>query len=897
MALSPRNLLALAAPAFVVLTAGAGCGSSDSDGGSAPAQNEIEFDPFPTTHILKGEEMTSLTGTPDDGSLTFTAPSPAVQALTVGDVLVTGISDKTPGGLLRVVLAVDHDASGALVLTTAAAPLQLAFRKLHVRNVGDIAPIDERNTFKQNDVSPLSGGVRPQWTLASGTVGKSQNYQIVVFDGDGNTATTNDQVKIDATLAGGFKYDLSIDVDWGAVTNLPQAVSDCIASLKKIVTGSIPSCTVEDLMPELKLTFEVDPRLQADVKASGSASIGFEKSFDVGTIDLPPFAIGPLVFVPSADVIATVGGKASAGFSAAAHAHVEIQSKAVLSSKSKNSKLDPFSIKDADATADTPQVDLYASATAKVGVRLNLSLYSVAGPYATANAVAQLEANPLQNPCWDLKFALEAELGVRVTSPRLPMLGYVTFIDWHTPPFRPFDKSVASGTCESTPEGANPPGGGPTAKKLQSPPFTPWAKVLGGPVDGTSVKDVAAFTGAFPFVTPSIDGRFVAGGGGSLGLFKVDDKADGSLTWSKQITPDVPYARALHPLASVPSVDAGLVTLFNPNSDAAFVIAKTGQSGAIDIIRQFVLPDDCVAIPSLLANDRSDGYVAVGYCRNAGSTWFAHLNASLDVVRVRYLVDPDSTNRIHLVPTALVRMADDLVVSGDWERSNQPMGEGQQMFVVRLDDQENVTAPVAYAVPDRLAMIPMAGAPSADGAVTFVGDAVGVGFVARIRKDNSLGFVTFPQNGTGVADWFVPNSVAELPTTGLVVGFSSGVLAAEPPVVTLLGLDGQGKTQWGNNYTLSGANGLRAFAWPSLRITDDGGVLVTAFAGPEDSASDQGALVGMKVFAKDGTLGDTPIVKQSPFTPDQGNYVVKPTPFAPAVQDGVATEKEFTYVP
>jgi hypothetical protein len=617
--------------------------------------------------------------------------------------------------------------------------------------------------------------------------------------------------------------------------------------------------------------------------------IGFEKSFDVGVINLPPFAIGPLVFVPSADIIAKISGKASASFSASAHASIEIESKATLSSKSANTKLDPFSVKSADAGADTPQVDLFASATAEVGVRLNLALFSVAGPYATASAVAELDADPIGNPCWDLKLALEAELGVRVTSPRLPLLGYVTFVDWHADPFRPFEKTVASGSCQSTPDGANPPGGGPTAKLLQVPAFKPWSKVLPGPVDGSSVPDVSSFTRSYPFLSPTIDGRYLATGGGAVGLFKIDDRADGSLTWARQVTPESPSPRALSSLGSAPALDGGIVTLFGGSNTAALALAKHSQSGELVTARGYNLPSDCVAVPALLANDRTDGFVVAGSCRGDDRTWFIHLDAGLGVVRVRTMLDPDP-GAIHLVPTAPVRAGDDLVVAGTRSHANQPTADADQMFVVRLDDQGNPSVPAAFACADRVGLSPIGGAPSADGAVTSVGDATGVAFVARIKKDDSLGFVTFPQRGTGTRDWFVPSSVAELPTTGLVVALSYGVFGGAPPVVSLFGLDGAGHTQWANDYALAQASGARAFAWPSLRVTDDGGVLVSGYAGPEGTAEGGGALVAMKVFAKDGTLGPGGPVTQSAFAPDEGTYPVSPRAFAPEMQDASATE-------
>ena len=174
-----------------------------------------------------------------------------------------------------------------------------------------------------------------------------------------------------------------------------------------------------------------------------------------------------------------------------------------------NTGVDPISIKRTDAGVDSATVDLFATATAKVGARLNMPLYGIAGPYARAVAFATINADPLGNPCWALSTGLEAELGVRVTTPDLPVLGYYTLLDWHSPPFRPLDTTVASGPCLTSPEGASPPGGGPTAKALQSPAFAPWARVLGAAVDGGRVGDVSSYASTFPYLAPTIDGRYV----------------------------------------------------------------------------------------------------------------------------------------------------------------------------------------------------------------------------------------------------------------------------------------------------------------------------------------------------------------------------------------------------
>lgn len=141
----------------------------------------------------------------------------------------------------------------------------------------------------------------------------------------------------------------------------------------------------------------------------------------------------------------------------------------------------------------------------------------------------------------------------------------------------------------------------------------------------------------------------------------------------------------------------------------------------------------------------------------------------------------------------------------------------------------------------------------------------------------------------------MPSSVAELPTTGLIVGYSSGVLAGVPPAVAVLGLDGAGHSLWANSYGLTLTGNARPFAWPALKITDDGGILVAATTGPEAGATEGGALVAMKVFAKDGYLGGGLPVAAGALAPADHTHLIKAKPFAPVVLDstGVAAPLDF----
>ena len=861
----------------------ASCGSSGPPE-SAPLRS-IDYELFPSTHQLSLADTAAISEVAEDGTLRFSKVPSALAGISVGDVIVTGISGATPRGLLRVVMEIEASDGDGLILRTAAAPLQLAFRKLHA-HVGDQStPFKRELPFQSTDLTPLSEpGLRPRFSVG-GDLGDHEHYQVVVFDGDGNTDTTNDQVAIDTTLGGGLRFELSIDVDWGAVDHVPEAVTKCVTNPANLVKGPA-ACLVENLMPEMILGFEVDPHLEAALAVSGAASVGFEKAFDIGSITLAPITLGPLVFQPVVDIVATVGGKASARFSANAHANIEASTKVTLSSKSENSEFLPFALKHVDADAQTPEIDLYAEASAKAGVRFSMTLYGVVGPYAQLQAAAALIANPIQDPCWDFHVGLETQFGVLVKTPTLPVIGAYTFLDWNTGAISLYDTSVAHGECDVTAEGASPPpGGGPSAITLQKPPFTPWAKLLGLGADGSDLASVLAFPSGFPSLTPSVDGRYVASGGRARGLLKLD--ADGNPTWQTGLVDG--NDRALTSLGSVASGDAGLLTLYASGSSDAFVLAKQGQSGALIRAVGIGLPDVCGASAPFLAGDSDGGALVVGECPFSKSAWLVRLDSDLKIVDSREIVDSDKTTT-RLTPSALTAQDDGWLLAGQLSRNGE--AAGALGFTLRLAHDLSSGASAAYACPERLSFYPSAAIPSAAGSVTLVGDAAGLGFVARVKANGSLGFVRFPNLGGGVQSGFSPNAVVELPTTGLVLASTVSGEGDNPTDVILLGLDGNGQTAWGREYFLKGKNGLRAFGWPSARLTDDGGVLLTATAGPEGSSP--GELLGMKVFARDGSLPDDSLISNNAITPEESNLQVELRELRVSVGPLTATSREFS---
>jgi len=48
-----------------------------------------------------------------------------------------------------------------------------------------------------------------------GTSERKTPVNVVLFDGDGDKNTTEDQLRIEGFFQGAITYDLSLDIDWG----------------------------------------------------------------------------------------------------------------------------------------------------------------------------------------------------------------------------------------------------------------------------------------------------------------------------------------------------------------------------------------------------------------------------------------------------------------------------------------------------------------------------------------------------------------------------------------------------------------------------------------------------------------------------------------------------------
>ena len=843
--------------AAVLSLAGVACSGS---GDAGPPADELSFEIFPTTTILTNADLAGLTAA-RDGTLSFGVAPSSLANVDVGYAIVAGVSPSTPSGLLRVVTDVQR-AGGGLQLKTMQAPIALAFRKLHVKSQRDITGIGAQ-PWTKNDLSTRS--LRPQDVGFDADA--EQPLDFLLFDADDDPSTTNDQIGIHGSIGGGFHFALSVDVDWGDVFDLPNAVKTCVKSLADplaLATGKLPDCSITALLPEVKVKFEADPFMRAHASLYGAASLSYEKDFDVASIPLSPIPIGPLVFLPTVDITAKVEGSAGAGFTVGAHGDVELESSVAISSKHPGSPdIVPIAVKKVEFEADETKVILQASAKVGLGARLAVELYGVVGPYAEATAFAEVKADAAANPCWGLHIGVDTVLGVLVTSPEIPFLGSVTLLDWKGLELTPVDEVISSGSCLPVEKGPPlPPGAGPDAVTYANPSFVPWAHVttpVGNDGAVTSFLDDGV---EWTDDVLAIDGRYVAVGTRNESAVKLDDA--GNVVWSRRYRREA-GSPPLHLRRVVPTADASMMLLLEAQDGEHASVMKIGQAGGV-VFRERVELDPsagCDFEPFSIVRDTGTGFFVLAACLGDARSAVAHLDANGGVLGVELFGDAVPSDRT-IVPSAMATIGgSDVVVMG----ASSTVAEGTRMFAIRLNGTGTpVWANRVLGCAETPDFHPSDARVNALGQLTIVGTAADHrgGLVMRMKDDGSVAFANVSRFDTTNDNPFNVHAFAELPTTGILVAGSTsnlGLPAGQPGTETslvLASLDSTGRTLWANRYTLPNQ---RSMNHASLRLTDDGGAIVTGLAQhTSDPPPGQpgGGLYAMKAFAKDGSLGGVP---------------------------------------
>lgn len=809
---------ALAALVLGISAAGGGCSSSDADPAAASGDS-IRYELFDWTRELTPETLAAISNvSTEDGSIRFVGSPAQLAGLTRGDILVTGLHDRTPKGLLRQVLEVKTDGGDTVVMTQPAA-IQLAFKSLHAKVGARTAALDGTNA---------AGGTVPKTKHSTGAqVGGGQHLDWQVFDSDGKRETKDDQLYVTGDVAGTLGFSVYIDLDW---------LEDPKKAAKELACAvSVVFCAPD--LPDVTIGASAEATAKAVIEVEGAAATSFDHDeFPIAgsSFSLQPIGIGPVLIFPEIDFVALVTGSATSRVHAKAGLEYSVATDVSVGLKSGAHFNPPKFTK--EITPPTVDVTLTSELKASVGPRLKLMFWDTFGPSFAVQGYGKLHANTEQTPCWALDAGVELVAGINLRIPwgifGLKKLGSLLGLDGDIastsfPPFNLFEvPNVLTGTCGKIPDDIYPPGEGPTADVYKAPKFTPWSQRF----------DSDAFT--FPFsdevsadaihASKAIDGTWLVGGLGFPGVMKVAE--DGRLVWSKGFK----LPRTL-PGEVDDAEDAARSTLVaqakNTNiwvATSRFTVMQLDQEGDVVWSRRYV-PGDANLQGSLEATGlvgTDDGGALVVYSvRNTpsdGPAVVLRLNRNGKLLFSKTFAYETAKT---FVPGFTAADAGDVFVSGySWE-SGSNIGHVAR---IRPDGTTVFAKKVGMCGSGRVK--PGPGVRLASGAFAFSGTfslAPEHSMLAQVAPDGSTATAASWWTGSSVKD-ASSNALVQLPISGF-LSLGMGVPVKQTSLL-LSSHDGQGLITWQRELLMGASPAAFEVRPGALRMTNDGGVLVFATA-------------------------------------------------------------------
>ncbi len=317
-------------------------------------------------------------------ALVFEAATPELRRLSRGDVIVAGVAPSTPRGLLRRVTRVDRR-GGRLVIETAPAGLEEVFWSARFRHRARMLPADVALARPQVEGLVVPDAATQAWS--PGPI-EFDLLDVVLFDLDGDPATTSDQVRATGTLGAEPSFDLDVDIAWGRVR---------------------------------RLEFTNTTRLYTTLALDAQAAASFSHTVTVATVQFAPVTLMvgpvPLVLTPVLDVHVGASGSVSAELRTSVTAAAAVVAGLVYEDERWRGFADlPDGLEDIDLEWSRPEVSGAAGVEVQAGPQLTLLLYDLGGPYASVYGYGVAWAT-LPPPTWALDVGIRGNLGVAVRTP------------------------------------------------------------------------------------------------------------------------------------------------------------------------------------------------------------------------------------------------------------------------------------------------------------------------------------------------------------------------------------------------------------------------------------------------------------------------------------------------
>lgn len=318
------------------------------------------------------DQFISLDST--DYTITFSNNDSPIQQILVGDIIISSAGE----GLLRRVKNIST-VDDKIKVQTESATLTDVIQQGSIEydqplTVSQIKSIDYHYAGVKLNKGSIKSGQQRQFNW---------DINAVLYDYDGKSTTTADQIK----LVGSFNCDwrLSTKIDVGFFEGLK----------------------------EVKFGFESSENL--DLQLIAGLQYNFEKKITLATVNFSPIVITvgivPIVFTPQLKVIVGFDGSANASITSEITQSLTFNA-GVKYLKSKGWA--PFQTFANEINFQPPQLNLNASAGSYIKPELLIKVYSVAGPYANIKLYGRLDANIVETPWWKLYGGITLSAGAKV---------------------------------------------------------------------------------------------------------------------------------------------------------------------------------------------------------------------------------------------------------------------------------------------------------------------------------------------------------------------------------------------------------------------------------------------------------------------------------------------------
>ena len=351
---------------------------------------EIETIIPDTTKIIDQETEQVITSVSEDQStMVLSHSTPQTDSIEVGDIIVMGVTEQTPYGLLRKVTGIDKG-------TTKYSPLYFYLGFATLEEAVEKGRWEYSQTLKPEDIEKgfvFSEGIQPARERVSTTLDFEYPINNILYDQDNNPATTEDNITATGYIA--FDYQVTFDGDIDGYTLKSFIFKNVIETDSELDISVGASVSIADL---------------ADV---ADVTIGKPIPFTPVTVYIPtPLGPFPLVFFPSIELKVGIEGEAHIVLEVGMTQNTSYTAGIEFTDGDWQNITDPLpNIVNTIKLAD-PEGTIHV--TAHAGPQLNCKLYKVAGPYCNIFGYLDFDADTTLDPWWDLDAMLRVLAGVKM---------------------------------------------------------------------------------------------------------------------------------------------------------------------------------------------------------------------------------------------------------------------------------------------------------------------------------------------------------------------------------------------------------------------------------------------------------------------------------------------------